>query len=442
MKKQNLVIVGGGSTYTLGLIMSLIEVKEQFPLNKLTLYDKDADRQEQIGKAAAVIIKERYPEILKTFTYTTSKEEAFTDIDVAFVQIRTGGLTMRELDEQIPLDYNAIGQETCGAGGMAYGIRSIKDMIELVHDIRSYAADAWILNYTNPAAIVSYALKQEFPDDNKILNICDMPIDIMLSYADHLGLDVWDLVPEYFGLNHFGWFTKIYDKSGNDHTNELKEKIANEGFVPIDKKNANDQSWQKTFNQANQMFRDIPEFLPNTYLQYYLYPNEVLTNETAENTRARQVINGREKDVAKMCEQIISQQSLHQVDLEAGIHGIHMVKTAASLLYNLQEVFIVMVENNGIISNIPDEAIVEVPAVLTSHGPKPFSVGTIPTFYKGLIENQFAYEKLVVEAYYENSYLKALQALTLNRTIIDVSKAKAVLGKLMEANKEYWPVLK
>jgi len=218
--------------------------------------------------------------------------------------------------------------------------------------------------------------------------------------------------------------------------------MLSDGFIPIDKKNASDVSWQKTYNQANQMFRDFPEFLPNTYLQYYLYPNDVIKSEKADNTRARQVINGREKDVSKMCEQIISQQSLQDIVLEAGIHGIHMVKTAASLMYNLNEVFIVMVENNDIISNISADAIVEVPALLSSRGPKPFAVGEIPTFYKGLIESQFAYEKLVVEAYFEKSYLKALQALTLNRTIIHAPKAKAILDDLIDVNKDYWPSLK
>lgn len=92
-------------------------------------------------------------------------------------------------------------------------------------------------------------------------------------------------------------------------------------------------------------------------------------------TRASQVINGREKDVSKMCEQIISEHSLRNIDLEAGIHGIHMVKTAASLLHNLNEVFIVMVENSGVIPNLRDDAIVDVLALLTCHGPKPFSVG-------------------------------------------------------------------
>lgn len=65
----------------------------------------------------------------------------------------------------------------------------------------------------------------------------------------------------------------------------------------------------------------------------------------------------------------------------------------------------------------------------------------IPTFHKGLIEGQFAYEKLTVEAYLEGSYQKALQALTLNRTIVSAGKAREVLDALIEANKEYWPEL-
>lgn len=61
--------------------------------------------------------------------------------------------------------------------------------------------------------------------------------------------------------------------------------MVNEGFIPIDKRNSNEESWQKTFNQANQMFRDFPEFLPNTYLQYYLYPNAVIKNKKIDNDK-------------------------------------------------------------------------------------------------------------------------------------------------------------
>jgi len=441
MKKQRLVIAGSGSTYTIGMVMSLIAEKENFPLESLVFYDIDEKRQALNAKSTEILLKEYYPE-LRSFTYTTDKKEAFKNADFVFVQIRTGGLKMREKDEQIPLKYGVVGQETCGPGGMAYGLRSIKDMIELIYDIRKQSPDAWILNYTNPAAIVAEALKREFPDDRKILNICDMPIAIMVSYAKILGLEVWDLVPEYFGLNHFGWFTKIYDKSGNDLTERLKNLIIEKGFKPEDAEIANDPSWIKTFEQARKTLMDFPEYLPNTYLQYYLYPEEMVKKEDPNHTRARQVMEGREKRVRELCGRIIEKGTAAGEDLHADIHGVYMIRAAESLAYNLHQYFIVMVENRGGIPNLPQDAMVEVTCVLTSDGPKPFAVGEIPTFYKGLIEGQFAYEKLVVDAYYEKSYLKLLQALTLNRTVVDTDKARRILDELIEANKGYWPDLK
>lgn len=440
MDKKRLVIVGSGSTYTIGMIMSLIEEKNNFPLKSITFYDIDEKRQEKNAKAAEIILREHYPE-LEEFKYTTNKEEAYTNIDFAFIQIRTGGLPMRVNDERIPLMNNVVGQETCGPGGMAYGLRSIKDMIEIVYDIRRYSKDAWILNYTNPAAIVAEALKREFPEDKKLLNICDMPAAIMISYAGILGKEVWDLVPEYFGLNHFGWFTKIYDKEGNDHTEELKRKIIEEGFTPQDSEISEDQSWIKTFEQARKMLMDYPDYLPNTYLQYYLYPKAMVKKEDANNVRAMQVINGREKRVMDLCDKIIEANSTGDIHLKSDIHGVYMVRAAASLAYNNGDIYIVMVKNNGIISNIPEEAMVEVPAMLTKNGIKPFAVGKIPTFYKGLIENQLAYEMLVVDAYFEKDYKKLVQALALNRTVIDTEVAKTILNELIEANKGYWPEL-
>ncbi|RKD29516.1 6-phospho-alpha-glucosidase [Thermohalobacter berrensis] len=440
MKKQRLVIVGAGSTYTLGMIMSLVKEKENFPLKSLIFYDIDAERQERVAKATEVILKEKYPE-LEEFKYTTDKEEAFKDVDFAFIQIRTGGLKMREKDEKISLKNGVVGQETCGPGGMAYGMRSIPDMIELIKDIRKHSPNAWILNYTNPAAIVAEALRRVFPNDKKILNICDMPAAIMVSYAKILGKEIWDLVPEYFGLNHFGWFTKIYDKEGNDLTDELKDHILNKGFLPEDAEIANDQSWIKTFKQVEVMLRDFPEYLPNTYMQYYLYPQKMVEKEDPNYTRANQVMDGREKRVKELCKTLIENQTTEGAHLEPDIHGRYMIRVAASLAYNNGDIFIVIVENNGIISNLPDDAMVEVPAMITNHGPKPFAVGKIPTFYKGLIEGQLAYEKLVVDAFFENDYDKALKALTLNRTVVNAPVARKILDELIEANKEYWPEL-
>ncbi|WP_055665974.1 6-phospho-alpha-glucosidase [Desnuesiella massiliensis] len=436
----NVTIVGGGSTWTPGLLMSMCKMKDRFPIKKLVMYDIVEQRQAVIGEFAKVLLKEEYPGL--EFSYTTNKEEAYKDVDFVFMQIRTGGYKMREQDEKVPLSLGVIGQETCGAGGFAYGLRSIRDMIEIVNDVRKHSKDAWILNYTNPAAIVAEALRRVFPEDKKILNICDQPVNLLRSYGRVLGMDSSKFEPVYFGLNHFGWFTNLYDDEGKDLLPKLKEVINERGFIPVDAEQR-DKSWLDTYAMVQDMVKDFPDYLPNTYLQYYYYPDYKVAHLNPNYTRANEVMDGREKRVFDECRRVAeagSAKDCHMVHNDA--HGEFIVEVAESIAFNKGRIYIVIVENNGIISNIQDDAMVEVAAVLTSNGPRPLAVGTIGTFYKGLMESQLAYEKLAVDAYFEGSYEKALQALTLNRTIVSAKKAREVLDALIEANKGYWPEFK
>ena len=109
-----------------------------------------------------------------------------------------------------------------------------------------------------------------------------------------------------------------------------------------------------------------------------------------------------------------------------------------ALAYDTRSRQLVIVKNDGAVKNLPDDAMVEIPAYITKDGPEPVRVGEIPRFYKGLIEQQDACEGLVVEAVIEGSYKKALQAFTLNRTIPSANVAKEILDEMIEANKEYW----
>ena len=355
--------------------------------------------------------------------------------------MRTGGYPMREKDEHIPLSMGVIGQETCGPGGFAYGIRSIKDMVEMVKDVREYSPEAWILNYTNPAAIVAYALKKVFPDDKKIINICDQPVNLLRSYGRLLGRSYENWEPVYFGLNHFGWFKNIYDENGNDIVPEIKKITSEKGFLPADAEQR-DQSWLDTYAMVEDMLKDFPDYLPNTYLQYYLYPEYKLKKLDPDYTRANEVMDGREKRVFAECRRIAENGTAKDSSVvHNDAHGDMIIEVAESIAHNRHRYFIVMVENNGLIENLPDDAVVEVTATLGINGPRPYGVGKIETFYKGLIENQYAYERLTVEACLEGSYTKALQALTLNRTVVDAKKARKVLDALIEANKGYWPEL-
>ncbi len=440
MKSFNVCIVGGGSTYTLGFLKSFVRLREEFPLKKLVLFDIDEKRQDPIGKYGEILFKERFPEL--DFSYTTDIKEAYEGMDFVFMQMRAGGLAMRRQDEHIPLGMGIIGQETCGAGGMAYGLRSCVDMIKAVHDIRNYAPDAWILNYSNPAAIVAEALRREFPNDKRLLNICDQPENVVRSCSRLLQCDWEDLDPVYFGLNHFGWFTHMYNnKTGEDLLPKLRSMIAEKGFLPQDAEQR-DQSWLDTYGMVKTIMADFPDYLPNTYDQYYLYPEYKASHLDPNFTRADEVMAGREKRVFTECEEVIKAGKLgDRFDAISDAHAEMMIKVAEAIAYNKNDRHILIVENNGIISNMQDDAMVEVVCELGINGPRPMSVGKIPQFYLGLLVNQVSCEKLIVDAFFEHSYNKALQAFTLSRLVNDGKKARKVLDALIVENKGMWPEL-
>lgn len=441
MKKFNVCIVGGGSTFTLGFLKSFVRLKEAFPLQKLVLFDIDKERQEKIGKFGEILFKERFPEL--DFTYTTDSKVAYEGMDFVFMQMRAGGLPMRCKDEHIPLSMGMIGQETCGAGGMAYGLRSIVDMIKAIHEIRQYAPDAWVLNYSNPAAIVAEALRREFPKDPRILNICDQPENVVRSCSRLLGCDWESLDPVYFGLNHYGWFTHIYDKkTGEDLLPKIKDIIKQKGFLPQDAEQR-DQSWLDTYGMVQTLMEDFPEFLPNTYDQYYLYPEYKAAHLSPDFTRGDEVMAGREKRVFNECKEVIAKGSLgDKFDEISDAHAEMMINVAEAIAYNKNNRHILIVENNGAIANMQDDAMVEVVCELGANGARPMRVGNIPQFYLGLLVNQVSCEKLIVDAYYEHSYQKALEAFTLNRLVNDAKKARKLLDALIEANQDMWPELK
>ena len=441
MEGFKVVIVGGGSSHTPGIIQSLIANLDRFPLKKLVLYDIDPDRLELVDTLCGSLIAKLDPECV--YFTTTDPEKAYTDIDFAFAQIRQGGMEMREKDEKISLEFGVVGQETCGPGGLAYGLRTIYPMVELIDYCEKYAKPTyWIVNYSNPAAIVAKATFRLRPKA-RILNICDMPVAIERNMAEILECDRHDLEVDYFGLNHFGWFTKVR-LNGEDVTEKLKSYVAEHGYMPQNAKSDvlhSDPSWLHTYANAKNICSAFHDYLPNTYMQYYLLGDEIVKSSDPNHTRANEVMEGREK---RIFDAVADYRAGKDVDLTkffGGVHGEFIVDVAMSLAFDLRKRYLVMVENNGAVENLPSDAMVEVPAYITDRGPEPVRVGEIPTFYKGLIEQQEAVEKLIVDAAVEHSYEKALMAFTLSKTVPSLLVAKKILDDMIVANKAYWPEL-
>jgi len=440
MKKFSITIAGGGSTFTPGIILMLLENVDKFPIRQIKFYDNDKERQQQVADACEVIIKEKAPEI--SFLATTEPEEAFIDIDFVMAHIRVGKYAMREMDEKIPLKYGVVGQETCGPGGIAYGMRSIGGVLEILDYMEKYSPEAWMLNYSNPAAIVAEATRKLRPN-SKILNICDMPIGIENLMAKIVGLPSRkDMTIRYYGLNHFGWWTDIRDKEGNDLMPKLKEHVKEYGYDLAKNEGQHaDESWQSTFKKAKDVYAIDPETLPNTYLKYYFYPQDEVAHTDPNYTRANQVMDGREKFIFSQCNRIAELGSTEGSELEIDEHASYIVDLARAIAYDTQERMLLIVENNGAIQNFDPTAMVEVPCIVGASGPEPLVQGTIPRFQKGLMEQQVAVEKLVVEAWEEHSYQKLWQAITLSKTVPNAKVAKQILDDLLEVNKEYWPEL-
>ena len=450
-----ITIVGGGSTFTPGIVKSIALRKEELEVDEIRLFDVDKERQDKLG----VLVKWILDEDLKCgikLTVTYDEKEAYTDADFIFAQMRVGKYAMREQDEKIPLRHGCVGQETCGCGGMAYGMRTIFPMIKVIDDVEKYAKPTyWILNYSNPASIVSEACRRLRPNA-RIINICDMPIAIIDVVAAALEVDKKDLVYDYYGLNHFGWFTSIEYK-GEDVMPKLRDYIMDQQILlPAaylkDKKALTSSgsggnwhtkgSWYYVWKGVYEIMQNFPETLPNTYLNYYLQQKEFVEHSDPDHTRANEVMETREKNLFDGIDRYLATGEIDESVFYAGSHGDWIADLAIALKNDTKARFLVITENRGAIPNMPYDAMVEVPAYIGKKGPEVIAQNEIPLFQQGLMMQQLNSEKLLVEGCIEGSYEKVLEAFTLNKTVPSMKVAKEILDDMIEANKEYWPELK
>lgn len=440
--KNNLTITiaGGGSTYTPGIVTALLRSSSRLPLKEIRLYDINKERNEDMGLIINHLLTEEGRNDIN-LVVTENPQLAFINVDFVFSQIRVGGLQMREKDEKIPLSYGIVGQETCGPGGFAYGLRSISGLLEIVEHVQQFSPKAWILNYTNPESIIAEAVRKKYPEVNMI-NVCDMTISIEETIATNFGYNRDNWIPTYYGLNHYGWYREIYDKSlKRDVMPEIIEKLRQANMDVADF-NEGDKYWEKTYQLMSKMVKYFSDSLPNNYLEYYWFPDVIVESEDKNFTRANMVMEGREYNTRTMASRIRNEETGDIINFNFGEHGNYIVDIAASILQDEHKRFMVITPNKGSIPNLRSDAVVEIPAYIGATGVEQVALNEINDFHKGMMEAQVAAEKLLVDAYFKGSYEKALQAFTLNQTIPSARIAKHILDEMIEVNEDYWPKLR
>ncbi|MYL57699.1 6-phospho-beta-glucosidase, partial [Virgibacillus halodenitrificans] len=203
------VVIGGGSSYTPEIIEGLIKRHSSFPVTEIVLVDIEAGKEKLqiIGELSKRMIEKSGKSI--NLSWTLDRRKALQGADFVSTQIRVGGLEARAKDERIPLSHGFIGQETNGAGGIFKAFRTIPVLMELAADIHHICPDAWMINFTNPAGIITEALLKHSQHD-KVIGVCNIPYNMRHSTAEILHVAPEEVDIQFVGMNHFVFGRRVF----------------------------------------------------------------------------------------------------------------------------------------------------------------------------------------------------------------------------------------
>lgn len=435
MRKLKIVTIGGGSSYTPELVEGLIDRYDRLPVGELWLCDipEGKEKLEIVGALAKRMVKRSGLPI--DVHLTLDREEALCGADFVTTQIRVGQLAARELDEQIPLKFGQLGQETNGAGGMFKALRTIPVILDIAEDINRLCPDAWMINFSNPAGMVTEACLRYSPM-KKVVGLCNVPIHMEKSIAKMLDVAEERIWVKFGGLNHMIYALNVY-MDGQDITKQVVELSTDtERGMHITMKNIMPVSYEREFIKALGV-------LPCPYHSYYYRKDEQLGQELVEFKEGKiraQAVRQLEKELFEtyMDEKLDVKPT--QLEMRGGAYYSEAAcRLIESIYTDKKDIQPVDTRNNGSISGLPMGCAVEVSCVITKEGPIPLAIGELPIAVRGLVQQIKTFEQLTVEAAVEGDIGKALLALSVNPLTTSDKTAKNVLEEMLEAHKAYLP---
>ncbi len=449
---MKLTLLGGAGVRVPLMVEGLIRWQKEVQIDQLVLYDSNEEKLNIIGKLVSHIVKkEGLPFEVKV---TTNLKSAVERADFIYSAIRVGEEKGRVVDEKIALKHGILGQETTGAGGFAMALRTIPVILDIAKVIEEVAPNAWLINFTNPSGLITEALKKH--TKLKVVGICDAPSSMKLGIAKYLQKSEDHVYINYFGLNHLGWIKKIMVE-GEDH---LPQIIRNyEQFIET-------YPHMKCFSV--ELVNSL-KLLPNEYLYYYYYREQAVSNITNNAiTRGEQIVQLNqtllnelkvklanedlegslliykkimdERNSSYMSTETGSNPTENPVSVDSeGYEGLAM-SILSSIKNNKDKYLILNVPNEGVISELEDDDIIEVTCLVNKNGPIPLSVGQIPAAVKGLLITVKEYERLTIEAAVTGDFEKAVMALTIHPLVNSHSLARKVVADYIAEHAECLPL--
>ena len=429
MNKLKVATIGGGSSYTPELVEGFIKRYNEFPLTELWLVDIEEGREKLeivSDLARRMVAKAGLP--IKIYN-TLNRREALKDADFVTTQFRVGTMKARIKDERIPLSHGVIGQETNGAGGLFKALRTIPVILDIIKDVEELCPNAWIINFTNPAGIVTEAVLNH-TNFKRFLGLCNVPINTEFGIADLFKVEKDRIEIEFAGLNHMVYGLKV-KLDGIDVTKEAVEKLAESSMTM---QNIKDLPFNGEFIRALGV-------IPCAYHKYYYKTKEMLESELEEFKEGKvrgQVVEALEAELFKLYKDETLDVKPPQLEQRGGAHYSDVACNLISSIYNdKHDIQVVNTRNNGAIKNFRDNSAVEISCVITKEGARPISVGYLPDGIGGLVSQIKDFEVLTARAAVNSSYGDALKALCINPLIPSDDIAKVILDEMLEAHKDY-----
>ncbi|WP_042456967.1 6-phospho-beta-glucosidase [Neobacillus dielmonensis] len=427
------VTIGGGSSYTPELVEGFIKRFDEFPLRELWLVDIEAGKEklEIVGNLARRMFKQAGLPV--EVHLTLDRRMAMKNADFVTTQFRVGLLDARAKDERIPLKYGVLGQETNGPGGLFKGLRTIPVILDIVKDMEELCPNAWLVNFTNPAGMVTEAVLR-YSHFRKVVGLCNVPIGMEMGIAKLLKVDHSRIRIDFAGLNHMVYGLDVY-LDGVSVKNQVIEFLTNpnnSSFV----KNIQGIGWEPEFIRALGV-------LPCPYHHYYYKSREMvqkeIDNAKTVGTRA-EVVQQLEKELFELYKDRNLAIKPPQLEKRGGAYYSDAAVRLITSIYNDKcDIQPVNTMNNGAIASIPNESAVEVSCIITKEGPKPLVMGDLPVAVRGLVQQIKSFERVAAQAAVTGDYNLAILALTINPLVASDTLAKQIVDEMLEAHKKYLP---
>jgi 6-phospho-beta-glucosidase len=431
-----LVISGGGGFRVPLVYGALLRGQAELGLEEIVLHDVDDERLRRIGgvlEGQAAEHGDRLP-----FRATTDLDDAVEGADFVFSAIRVGQLQGRVVDESVPLSHGVLGQETTGPGGICFALRTIPIMVELAEAVQRRAPGAWLINFTNPAGMVTEAVQQVMGDH--AVGICDSPSGLCRRVATALGRDAGELWFDYFGLNHLGWLRGARDT----HRDLLPDLLADDEALA---------GFEEGMLFGGEWLRSIG-MVPNEYLYYFYYAADTIDAiRSSAASRGAYLLeqqarfysgNGQAPADALAAWRATRHERertyMAEARSAAGVDGEHAegdeadnggyegeaMAVVEAIVNNTRATLICNTANRSALPFLDAGAVVEVPSIVGAAGPQPVAVGPVPDHAQALIQSIKAVERATIEAALTGSTSLAVKALALHPLVPSVNTARQI----------------